>query len=313
MNYSELLEKNLNDVVFGIEIETCFHILNKTFKNNIDAMTHLYDCMSKKSENIIGWEIIYSSTQRSSTYDKFILMPDNTVICNEGESSCVIKGEKVQGKCTDIIFFPVEIITPKLKVNKNGFEILNFVFHALLYTDNIIYSNTDTQGLHINVSHPKMDKNNFLKLWAYFEPVIFNLLSDDRKYVVKNFILLSSIKEDELFEKSKQKFSTVRNHPDRLEIRIQEGTIEYTEIYEWTLFCLIFLSVSVINPNIEYKNNIDDRFEQLLEIIVDDTVQKMLLNKYGINKKTSGMSIYTQKNINPLLQNMVNIKKNIFC
>lgn len=285
----------LRDISFGIEIESCFHVVDKRFDMGEDEhIKYFYKCMKAKHSHI-DWELILDESERSKTYDKWILMPDLSVMCASGDDDdletfvCISKGVKKSPRlCNKLEFYPIEIITPKLTVgikraNLTGLEELYYVFNGFLYTDNIVYTTNESQGLHVNISHPKMNMKNFIDIWVHYEPAIIKCLPPYRRKNIIEFSIPLSSQKGNLYDLSTAKYVSVRTEDDykqpekrRFEIRIGEGSIDFFQVYFWTVFCLIFLAMTIQKPD-----QIGNRtLVSLLDFIEDSDTQKMLLERY---------------------------------
>jgi hypothetical protein len=334
MNYIEKLRTNCKQTSFGIEFETCVHIIGKEYKNNVKRIRELitqgkinearkikspqnalmddyYNCLQTKSkglEKIYQWEV----TTKATNYDHWNLMLDTTVICSSGtdradDKSCIIQlVKKDPNFCLKLDFYPIEIITPVLTIGKSGLDILTHVWFGWIMSNNFVYTTNKSQGLHINISHPQLVNTDnalkFIEFWKVFEPIILQILPEYRKGQIKDYAIplnLSCKKELNIEEKqdiqdieSFEKYKAIRKHkigePDcRFEVRIYQGSMDYFEIYYWNLFCIIFVNISLIEEIEEIptdQNNIK-LFKILLDLVVDDGVQRFLLDKYRTNKK----------------------------
>lgn len=319
---------SIEDIIFGIEIETCFHILNTDLKEE-ESLKYLYNYFITK-EGGIEWE--FTGDEHSVKYDKWIIMEDSSINCSSKDKKindrlCIISGSKApMEKCDNMTFFPVEIVSPKLTIGKipgrssKGLEELYYVFYKYIYSKDIIYTVNKSQGLHINMSHPLMDKRKFLYWWVVYENIILKLLPlHRRKNIAEYSEPITGYKNEMLYQTLNYKFVSVRTHKDRFEVRIGEGSISFFDIYYWLMFCLIFLYRTIetsLEPHTEYLKAFDpteskeyfedkpkafpteeDGIRSLLDFIKDDGVQKMLLkryNSYNDNKLeyiTSGITI----------------------
>lgn len=309
--YTEILK----NITFGIEIETCFHILGSHIIEDSSARKNFYNCMSRKSKdlpNIFQWDLL-SEDERSTTYDHWIIMPDTSVRCSskllkKKDRICMRNGVKKPLKdCDDIYFYPVEIVTPKLKIGEKGVDILYKVWQGWLFTDNIVYTVNDSQGLHINISHPDMNPENFLRWWTAFEPVIIQTLPLSRRNKLYTYARPISdvykIGEEKIPDIGKNiaiNFHKNRDKITRMEIRIGQGTVDFWEAYYWLMLCILFLVITINLKNesldISYIKHIRENpkimVKELLGLISDDSIQRMIINRYNLNKDENWPEIY---------------------
>jgi hypothetical protein len=332
-----LLKKTIENVTFGIEIETCFHILDsdieeKTFSESVyydendvlysdtkkDYAIKLYnDCMIKKEKNDkfgIKWNTSNNVWIKDELkYQKWSIVDDVSVNCKIEKYrpllTCNKNGHKTNKKdCNDLKFYSIEIITPKL-IGTNGLKTLMYTWYSYIYSDNIVYMSNRTQGLHINLSYPKMIHDSFLYTWVIYEPIIIQLLPSYRRKVIDTWAVPIHKLGTDLYI-NRDKLYSVRKGNDRLEVRIGEGSIDFFDVYFWNIFCITIFAISVISKITNYYNysTVFDyttnegkikAFYSLLDLIQDTDIQKMLLDRYRKNKENTWPNItYTPSNIN---------------
>ena len=174
------LRKNCEKTRFGIEIETCVHVLDhktkiEKFADEIESLVMYYDCLRTKSP--VVWEMSKDANYVPTSYDKWRVQPDDSLGCSVGPSrerdlSCVYNGATQRlSDCDKLDFFPVEIITPVLTVPR-GLKEFTMVWYSTILANNFVYTVNDSQGLHINISHLDVDARRFLYWWRAFEPII---------------------------------------------------------------------------------------------------------------------------------------------
>ena len=153
-------------IKFGIEIETCCKIDSKKRYDSIydfapDYIQKLSKLAKKKEINFEFLNVV----DEEKIYDEITWMIDEdiTINCNNG--------------------IPVEIITPIMTKPE---EFKN-VFQNIILDDHFIYESNNSQGIHINLSHPKQDTKNFLQFWWYFEPLLLRFLSFERQQKIEKY------------------------------------------------------------------------------------------------------------------------------
>ena len=166
------LKNIIKDISFGIEFETCFHVMEKTYKDSDDALMGYFKIFNKNLSKIRSTYdekgsqfhafLSLDSSYRPEQYDNWIILPDDSVMCSstgdkESDNECYKNG-KVVGlvDCPDVDFFRLEIVTPKLKYKQK--RILKIVWENAVMAQKTVYTSNDSQGLHINISHPKYKK-----------------------------------------------------------------------------------------------------------------------------------------------------------
>lgn len=321
-----------NKTSFGLELETCAHIIGNPLFTRLPMMYNdprweetlqlhtkravkaIYNCYKHKMPNV-RWKLILETSERATRYDQWIIMPDSSLECDYRrgaglsddtiiENYCIIDGVKSnRANCQKYIFYPVEIVTPKL-TGMVGLKYFTLMWHGVLMGNNLVYSVNDSQGLHTNLSNPRMNPNKFLKLWTQFEYVILQIIGDDRreKSIVMATPLSYSIKTGyPLEEIARGKFVAVslkKGKSPRLEVRIRSGSMDYNVIIKWTVFCMWLMSISITIPSenlgegIDYPEflSIDDKkklVNNFFKMIYDSTLIDFLQKEYNDNRMPS--------------------------
>lgn len=247
----------MDEIRFGVEIETCMHILdNSLFQEDFsdpDKILREIEKCGKLKLPEFKWEVITDEATRSLNYNSWIIMPDSSITCSENKY-CVVKGE--YSSCPELYFYSVEFVTPILK-GKEGLKKLSFFWLAFLFGDNFLYAVNESQGIHVNISHKDMNVENFVNLWAYYEPVIIQLLPEERRINIMDMAIpiyiLKKMRSDEklvILVSDKYSSISVKNdikNPDnsRIEIRVKEGDMLYDNIMPWIIFCMRLLELSL--------------------------------------------------------------------
>jgi hypothetical protein len=321
MNYTEQLRVSCKKTFFGIEIETCVHMLEEgDHRDPEKALAKYYRCLVKKSRGMgIKWETdpeaLEDADFEPTSYDSWRIQPDLSVGCSiktdqEEDTTCIHRLHKKRLKyCRKYDFFPVEIITPKLSVPR-GFDEFITVWFGLIMGENFVYTSNTTQGLHINISHKKINSlrsiEKFVGWWKTFEPIVLQILPQYRRVEGTSYavpLTHDSVQHTPTMElltdpRSKHFAINLQNVPSRvsdstqpnktrLEVRIYQGSMDIYEIYYWAMFCIIFLNMSIVidtRPPEFSEQNIGKLFKLLLKLVVDDGTQRFLLQKYRINK-----------------------------
>jgi hypothetical protein len=196
MEKGEAMMKTFDEITFGIEIETCYHMFDIDNDLSISKAQKIFMTkMNEITDNLVENKIIEKEPyytwvidKGDETYDKWIVDMDGSVLCGKSkDSKCYIEKKiKPGAECMKLTFYPIEIITPKLQGSK-GLEIFSNVFSRWIFSDNIAYITNYSQGIHINLSHPKMVFSNFIRLWQSIESILFHTLPIYRKTMSKSF------------------------------------------------------------------------------------------------------------------------------
>lgn len=319
-------------IKFGIELETCVHMLGQSeFEYNFSQerlpkfLRALRECARKKFPSF-NWKIIDTvDMKRDDKYDGWILMSDGSVYCETATNyqygdeddddyyddddnytdkkhspniehknrECIVKGRSTDmTKCDNMTFVPIELVSPALKGTK-GLQLYMMVISGFLLADNMVLLVNDTQGLHINLSHPQMNDRNFLILWSIYEPLILQMLPERRRK--QNEEYARPVKTD--FKSPYQyKYTAVSVKHNRIEIRIQESILNPNKLILWIIMMMQLLAQSVhyaeqlsrvryidqnyANPQ-EFNRKVGDF---TTKVLVDKILIKYFMDEYNRNK-----------------------------
>ena len=253
-----------SDIRFGIEIETC--IKDDTYKGPQDIYS-FGPVLVKKLNNLIEESNLLPL---DVPVDKFVNLAEIHARKIYDNHTWMID-EDVTLSCNENDFITVEIITPVMSYEKSEIQRLENIFKNVL--NKFKYETNETQGIHINISHPQQNVLKFLQMWWYFEPLIIRFLPYKRQIRLTNiakplreiFPTFSDIKANyEKYYKGRDelgqlysKYSAVSVKDDRFEIRIIDPSMDVIHILYWTEFCCSLLYAS-IKYDITDINHIDD-------------------------------------------------------
>lgn len=318
-SYNKTLYKICKGILFGIEIETCYHNINKSSnqlptklnekydQSLIDNKNFLFKCFSNKSKKYkdqkLNW-IYCHPHKKCEEYKNWVVTSDPTVYCKNTimieEEKYSIKQNSMSLIIPEIEFYPVEIVSPILNMTTEetnsgqGFLNLYMIYFGWLMDKNIVYTVNDTQGLHINLSHQTipMSKytNKFLKLIYIIEPILINMIPEERRYMIDDeerlrYKSFESIDINSL----KGKHPIIKIHKNRFEVRVFDGTMIYQEIYYTTMFSILLIGASItlsedqLNSLLE-ETDIKILFEKLESFILDTETINFVIDKYNKNK-----------------------------
>lgn len=299
----------INDSIFGVEIETCvcdeklhkmmdIERFNEYYKNKLNKL-------SKKDT------FICAEPHVVTLYDKWMITTDDSISCSDSpdvldkEHQFFYKiNKRKSSPVKSCIFYGLEIVSPKIRYSKNELtEFLNIYNKTILHQD-FLYEVHESQGLHVNISHPLQNKRKFLQFWWYFEPLLMLFVEEKRRnseYAVplrKLFTTFEDIdKWQELYENPKnekmKKYCAVSVKEDRFEIRFINSNISSEHVMLWVVFLIEFLNVTItkdlfINDSYNYSsrklsNNktIANLFDELFyDYIQNDYLKSEFETKY---------------------------------
>lgn len=300
----------LEDISFGIEIETCYHIINKSKNHPITDFDEKYKSGKKDNKDILYhhfnsieegvWKYCDPVDEGCFDYDYWTITSDPTVYCSTTEfvnDKYFITKNIQYNDIPDLEFWPVEFVSPILSLNK--LDSLNSVWKRYIMDDNIVYTVNETQGLHVSVSVPNVPIKKydikFAKLWYIFEHILQDIISRDRlefiypSFLRANFKKVEDITRKRMSEIAQAKKLVIIIHENRIEVRLFNGTMVYGEIYYNILLVITFLNkVSELRES-EFNRllkivNYDTRMNQFLKFIGNDNIISYFQAKQRENK-----------------------------
>ena len=222
-------------IKFGIEIETCCKINSKKRYDSIYDFAPDYVKMLSKlaKKKDISFQFL-NVVDEEKIYDEITWMIDEDITIN----------------CNNEI--PVEIITP-IMTRPEDFE---NVFQNIILDDHFTYESNTSQGIHINISHPKQNVQNILQFWWYFEPLLLRFLPLERQQKIEKYAkpLRKIFKNFNDIERSYKKYykltdskySAINIKKDRFEIRIIDSSMDSQFIINWLKLCIGILKNSIL-------------------------------------------------------------------
>ena len=287
----------INDSIFGIEIETCVcdEKLNKIF--DIDRFNEYYknklNKLSKKDT------FIRAEPHVVTLYDKWMITTDDSISCSEPPDDLDIEhkffykiNKRKSSPVKKCIFYGLEIVSPKIRYIEN--ELIDFlnIYNKTLLHEDFLYEVHESQGLHVNISHPLQNKHKFLQFWWYFEPLLMLFVDENRRnseYAVplrKLFPTFEDIDDwKKLYENPKnekmKKYCAVSVKEDRFEIRFINSDISSEHVMLWVIFLIEFLIVTItkdlfIHDSYNYSSRLissNKTTANLFDELFDDYIQ----------------------------------------
>jgi hypothetical protein len=253
---------------FGIEIETCFSLVDQKINDSFWASLIYTRLLSSSllKFHYIDEDYVYSGkkydepyykdVEKKISYTNWNITDDLSISCDDDDDN-------------NIEFYGVEIITPILPYPL-GLKTFEIVFDNILFSNNIIYEYDETQGIHINISSIHMNKLSFLKFWWFFEPILLTFVPKERrnnKYAIplrsrfKDYQDMTANWEEfyssESTEYKDPKYTALSVKTDRIEVRLVNGGINKEKIINWTKLCFNILFLSISN-NIDIDKKYDE-------------------------------------------------------
>ena len=190
--------------------------------------------------------------------------------------------------------YPIELITPIIKYDKESIDTFKKIHNLVFYGDNnnFLYTFNETQGIHITISHPRQNQLKFLQFFWYFEPIIIRFLPPYRQNIILETATPLRIQFPTFGEidRPKLKYSSVNMRENSFEIRIIDpDQIYYEHIYTYIywvnlliklLWCSIKKSVNKIMPNPDKPISELELFDELFDMLGDS-------ENIGLNDMTS--------------------------
>ena len=255
---SAKIKNIIDNSFFGVEIETCFSILDNSDveldyeKSLLEYYYRLSKCSKKlPKSNLYSIAVNIDSEFTPINYDHWLLMPDASLSCSmiddrEDDYQCISNNKNLEiKKCGKYNFYPIEIITPKLS-GRDGMSIIDNIWRECIMSEQFIYTSNTTQGLHVNISHPDMNTKNFIDWWMILEDEIISHLPDYRQVEIMDFAVPLKMLGN-VYDMIREKYAAISiRNPDRIEVRVYGGTMNLKEIKSWTIFCLHVLAVSMV-------------------------------------------------------------------
>ena len=251
----------MDKIRFGIEFEVCVCDYDADLDVRDDEyIHHLKEKFETKAAELsTDVTFIANPTQMfKHDYTSWLVSLDPTIECSktqaeDNETRTGFRHLKLDRICK---FHSAEIISPITKYKP--LDIQNFfqVYETILFQDNLVYEMNTSQGMHINISHPRQDPLKFLRFWWYFEPVILSFLPIERLDAVtymarplrRIFKTLEALEENAhiYYAEKSSKFSAVSIKKDRFEIRVVDSNLVPENIFMWLkLLCrLLYVSIT---------------------------------------------------------------------
>jgi hypothetical protein len=252
---------------FGIEIETCSKLKNSkkeydSYYDYIpDYIEKLNELIKTKTPLFINAVCVLKKIYDNNTW---MIDEDTSVSCDTNE------------------FYPIEIITPVFTYKKEDFDRFTNIFKIIKNENEFMYETNKTQGIHINISHPKQDHLKFLKIWWIYEPIMLRFIPFERQNCLEKFAkplrkIFKDLKDIEdnyksYYDSKLSKYSAVSIRDNRFEIRIINPSMDIKHILNWTTLCCRLLFVSI-----EYDTK-EENIEKKDDFFINDNTVHTLFN-----------------------------------
>lgn len=259
----------MDRTLFGVEFEVCVcdyelpieedKMEDKEYINYLEAKfdKKLRELGFKKGANVFA----SSKPHIAHDYSKWLVTIDSSIECprtqNEIPSSGFIhsafRGLKEDKVCK---FHGSEIVSPVTPFTRHGIMAFFNMFNEVLFQPGFVYETNDSQGMHINISHPDQNNLEFLRFWWFFEDVILSYLPHHRR----NNLAIMAMPLRRIFytldnletywrayysNKVISKFSAVSVKENRLEIRVVDSNLIPLHVFSWVRFIVSLLYASI--------------------------------------------------------------------
>jgi len=304
-SYKSIEFSELNNVSFGVELETC--VLDTKLRNFIEdenfeeyfakIYNKIYNDINKdyQSASFDPERFIYPEDDNLD-YTKYNIVSDYSVSCSDDFDDksfsphlfFINENKKIERPTCKIsknnMFYAIEIVSPVITYDE---LFLSFAseFQDVILHKRFIYETNMSQGLHINISHPRQNKLKFLQCWWYFEPLIVSIvpiyrhnspfarflrLGDNPVFRTfedindwrmsysqdKDNIPLNDLERLNAMVVREQdiKYRAVGVKDNRFEIRVINANMDFEHIVTWIEFLAKFLVISISIDTSQFRN-----------------------------------------------------------
>jgi hypothetical protein len=239
----------------------------------------------------------YYDVSPEELYTSYFATSDSSIECAEplnlSTNRTYKKKETFTAENCDLV--PIELVTPIISLEKPSFDNFISTLDNIILNENFLYESNDSQGMHINVSHPEaitiLGKEKFLKLWWHFEPLIFTFIPSKRresgyaKALRKVFPTLSELEatwksvysdpDDDL-----GKYNAISVKSNRFEVRIVPSGMSREHILNWLKLCIKLVYASVTKPCFIPEDEKRINLKKLISSLFDDYLEDEDLKAY---------------------------------
>ena len=283
---------------FGIEFETCF------CQKDDGGVKYTGNCSgyAAKLREIARdtVEFTYSYDPGEDTdYTTWLATTDGSIRCKNKDEDDVVSEIVYTYKddLTDCHYNPVELVSPIIGLSKESYDKFKTTLTDVILNPVFQYQSNESQGMHVNVSHPMQDKLCMLKLWWYFEPVILQFIPVIRrnsryvKTVRSVFTMIEDIESGweeyyQLPDKKPAKYMTLCVKENRFEFRLVNANMNADHVKAWVGLCSHLVYLSTLNTAVPRRNTEDDIALLFQELFRDDYVNDPALKAYFSNVMT---------------------------
>jgi hypothetical protein len=272
----------MDKIRFGIEFEVCVCDYEADLDVRDDEyIHHLKEKFETKAAELsTDVTFIASPTQLfKHDYTSWLVSLDPTIECSKtqveiDERHTGFRHLKLDKLCK---FHSAEIISPITNYKPRDIQKFFQVYETILFQDNLVYEMNTSQGMHINISHPRQDPLKFLRFWWYFEPVILSFLPKERLDAVTHmarplrriFKTMEALEDNAgtYYRDGSSKFSAVSIKKDRFEIRVVDSNLIPQNIFMWLRLLTKLLYVSITE---ELDTDVEPDMASLFLLYIND-------------------------------------------
>lgn len=293
---------SISEILFGIELETCFCADSGTIRDNHmapnpyrNAAYQLYTSRLIEIAKEKGVDVVIryqNDPKKDIDYTSWSVTKDDSIRCSfrgdfgdeqfyklptHPRADKYFKQGISHAKRCAYYTTSVEIVTPIYKYDIDGdYATFISVLEKVIFAPEFTYTSNISQGMHVNISHPKQNFLKTLEMWWYFEDVIMLATPVGHRgtyYVrlLRNiFPNIESLREgyDTFYanpEVPPAKYTSLCKKSNRFEFRMVPAAMSFEHIAAWVGFCARFVATSVVfeKPDDKDSGNFDELFSYI--------------------------------------------------
>lgn len=296
--------KGAQELKFGIEFETCvcenlevkpkYKYVNSNADEEILKMQEYIQLLNQFAETKLGLQDKFKyrsgddidQISDEELYKTYFAIFDASITCPTSLDEQTQRTFKKTDAFTaeNCKFTAVELVTPIISNTPESIGEFVHILDEVILHENFLYESNSTQGLHINVSHPDMitpeGKRKLIQMWWVFEPLILLCVPAARR---NNFYAKPLRERAQTFDSafnvidedgSSEKYRAIHFHPNRVEFRLTDASMDREHILMWLQFYLKFVYAAIFTPVYEEffdkKNQRMNLFEALFTYFIKD-------------------------------------------
>jgi len=302
----------IDQTTFGIEFEICVcenfdedilsqieggeHFIGPgnliaNFQRYAKMLNYLSKISNLSSEFIPRKYSEYNDISPEELYKTYFITSDSSIRCADPLNLFTNEIYKKKDTFTadNCKLIPMELVTPKLEWKKDSLQNFLQTLDNVILDKNFLYESNQSQGMHINVGHPLVitdeGKEKFLKLWWYFEPLIFYFIPEYRRNSRYAKALRKTFRSLEMLVKTwrniyadpdepEGKYNAICVKSNRIEFRIVPSGMGREHILNWLNFCVLLINASIDKPIPCETLDFVKQFDLLFDTFIEDKTLK---------------------------------------